>query len=220
MLNLPIHDLPTRSASGFLIRYILPRSIPPQLVGPLDRKVSFTTLTIGDAIIGVGHGSPTEFCGHNNEVILDITSIPDVKDKVVILISCETAQRLGQSLINAGALSYIGWNDDLVWVCDSDLASTPWSDKMALTVMGPITDCVNIILDGRTVGEAYNTMLRELSENAEVEEDELVKACLEFNRKNAVLLGSGDATIRKRPPLPLPFKLIPPPPPIVLPFRA
>lgn len=212
MLTLPIHDLPTRSASGFIIRYILPRSIPPQLVGPLDRKISFSTLTIGDAIIGVGHGSPSEFCGHRNEVILDITSIPNVKGKIVILISCETALRLGPSLINAGALSYIGWKDDLVWVMDSDLASTPWSDGIARPAMMPLVNSINSILDGKTIREAYNIMLNELTKNAEVEEDELVKACLEFNRDNAVLLGTGSAKIRARPQLALPFKLFPPPP--------
>lgn len=212
MLTLPIHDLPTRSASGAIIRFVLPRSEPPQLVGPLDRRITFSTLTIGDMIIGVGHGSPTEFCGHNDEIILDITSIPNVKGKLVFLISCETAQKLGPSLIDAGAISYIGFKDDLVWICDADLASTPWSDKMALTVMGPITDCVNIILDGKAVREAYNTMLEELSANAEVEEDELIKACLEFNRDNAILLGEEGAKVRARLPLALPFKLVPPPP--------
>ncbi|MBA7663708.1 hypothetical protein ES703_71755 [subsurface metagenome] len=90
---------------------------------------------------------------------------------------------------------------------------------MALTVMGPITDCVNIILDGRPVEEAYDTMLEELSRNAEVEEDELVKACLEFNRSNAILIGDGGASIRARPSLALPFRLIPPPP-FVLPIQG
>lgn len=212
MLALPIHDLPTRSASGAIIRYVLPRSEPPQLVGLLDRRIPFSALTIGDVIIGVGHGSPTEFCGHNDEVVLDTSSIPNVRGKIVVLISCETAQHLGPALINNGAISYIGWKDDLVWIVDADLASTPWSDKMALTVMGPITDCLNIILDGKAVGEAYSTMLEELSANAEVEEDELIKSCLEFNRDNSTLLGNPEARIAKRPPMPLPFKLIPPPP--------
>lgn len=216
MQLLPLHDLPTRSASGFIIRYVLPRSIPPQLVGPLDRKASFSTLPMGDLIIAVGHGSPDELCGYNNEVILDTSSIPDVKNKVVVLISCETAQRLGPSLIDAGVISYIGFKDDLLWVCDSDLASTPWSDKLALTVMGPITNCVNGILDGKTIGEAYGRMLEEFSGNAEIEEDELVKSLIEFNRSNAVLLGDGSTRVRARPKIMLPL----PPPPIILPLRA
>ena len=219
MLALPLHDLPTRSASGYLIRYVLPRSLPPQLVGPTDRRQPFQMLTIGDTIIGVGHGSPSEFCGHNNQVIMDTLSIPSVKGKVVILISCETAQALGPELIKAGAASYIGFKDDLVWVVDADLASTPWSDKLGASVMMPITNCVNAILDGKTTGNAFNTMQEHFSRNAEVEEDDLIRSCINFNKKNAVLLGDPEARVASRPPLPLPFRLIPPPP-ILIPISA
>lgn len=214
MLNLPLHDLPTKSASGFLIRYVLPRSIPPQLVGPSDRKALFSPLNIGDVIIGVGHGSPTQFCGHRDQVLMNTATIPDVDGKVVILISCETAQQLGPALIAAGAASYIGFGKDLVWVCDSDLASSPWRDKMAVTVMGPITDCVNTLLDGNTTGEAFEVLIADLSTNAEIEEDELIKSCILFNKKNAVLLGNPQAKVRRRPEILLPIG--PPPLPPIL----
>ncbi len=215
MQLLPLHDLPTRSASGYLIRYVLPRSAPPQLVGPLDRKAPFSTLAIGDVIIGVGHGSPSDFCGHNNEVILDVQSIPNVQDKVIILISCETAQMLGPELIYSGAISYIGFKKDLVWVLDADSIFTPWSDKIAVAAMMPIVDCVNSILDGQRTGEAFTILNNGLLKNAETEEDELVKACLKFNQRNAVLLGDPEARIRARPKITLPI----PPPPLLTPIR-
>ena len=219
MLALPLGDLPTRSASGFLIRYVLPRSLPPQLIGPMDRKQPFQMLTISDAIIGVGHGDDSSFCGHNNQVVMDILSIPNVKGKIVILIACETAQLLGPELIEKGAASYIGFKDDLVWVVDADLAFTPWSDKLAKSVMLPITSCVNTILDGKTTGEAFNTMQEYFSRNAALEEDDLIRSCINFNQKNAVLLGCPEARVTARPPLPLPFSLIPPPP-ILLPLAS
>lgn len=214
MLALPIHDLPTRSASGFIIRYVLPRSMPPQLIGPLDRRQPFQMLTIGDTIIGVGHGAPAEFCGHNDQVILDTLSIPDVRGKAVILISCETAQVLGPRLINAGAASYIGFKKDLVWVMDADFASSPWADRLAASAMMPIIDCVNAVLDGGTTGQAFAALIEGLAINAEKEEDELMKACLEFNRDNAILLGNPRARVRARPKIKLPL----PPPPIILPI--
>jgi len=212
MLNLPLYDLPTRSASGFIIRYVLPRTLPPQLIGPSDRRQPFQVLTIGDVIIGVGHGDAAEFCGHNDQVILDIHSIPDVKGKVVVLISCQTARELGPALIDAGASSYIGFKEDLVWVMDSDLASSPWSDALGATVMIPITNCVNTVMDGKTTGKAFSVLIEGLSRNAEVEEDELIRSCILFNKQNAVLLGDDRATIRARLPLALPFKMVPPPP--------
>lgn len=214
MLLAPLHDLPTRSASGFLIRYVLPRSVPPQLIGPTDRRQPFQLLTIGDTIIGVGHGDVSEFCGHNDEVILSTASIPDVKGKVIILISCETAQVLGPALIDAGATSFMGFKKDLTWVCDADLAHLPWSDKLAMTVMMPITESVNAVLDGKTIEEAFNIELQGFSSNAEVEEDELVRACINFNKRNAVLLGDPKAQVKARPRIFLPIA----PPPILLPL--
>ncbi len=217
MLTLPLYDLPTRSASGFLIRYVVPRSAPPQLVGPLSRRQPFQMLTIGDTIIGVGHGDPTTFSGHNDQVIMDTLSIPDVKGKVVILISCETAKELGPAIIQAGASSYIGFKEDLVWVMDSDLASTPWSDKLAATVMMPLTSCVNSVLDGKTTGEAFAVLIEYLSRNALAEEDDLIRSCINFNKKNAVLLGDPEGRVTARPKITLPI----PPPPILIPiFRG
>lgn len=212
MLALALNDLPTRSASGFIIRYVLPRSGPPQLLGPIDRKQLFSTLNIGDVIIGVGHGSPSEFTGHNQQILMDVTSIPNVDGKVIILISCETAQELGPALINAGALSYIGFKKDLVWVCDADRASKPWNDELARPVMGPIIECVNTILDGKTIQEAYDTLITGLTENAEVEEDELTRECILFNKMNAVLLGNPEGRVGSRPRIILPIGPPPLPP--------
>jgi len=218
LISLPLFDLPTRSSSGFLIRYVVPRSYPPHLVGMLDRKRAFQTLALGDLIIGAGHGSPTEFCGHDNEVLMDIRNMPDVKGKVVILISCETAQELGPALIAAGAKGYIGFRQDLVWVVDADKSATPWRDEIAEPVMMPLVTCINEVMDGKKVGEAFDTMQRNFSGNIAKEADELVRSCLIFNGKNAVFLGDPNAMVKKRPPLFIGFKLIPPPP-IVSPVR-
>jgi len=171
-------------------------------------------LAIGDAIIGVGHGDSTSFCGHNNQVVMDTLSIPDVRDKVIILIACETAKELGPKLVEKGAASYIGFSEDLVWVMDADLACTPWSDKLASTVMMPITNCVNTILDGKATGEAFNVLIGDLAKKAEVEEDDLIRSCIKFNQKNAVLLGNPAAWVLARPKITLPI----PPPPIILPI--
>jgi len=213
MLLVPLYDLPTRSASGWLIRYVLPRSTPPQLLGPMDRRQPFQMLTIGDTIIGVGHGDPTAFCGHNNQVIMDTLSIPDVRGKVVILISCQTANELGPAIIQAGAASYIGFREDLVWVMDADLARSPWSDKLAATVMMPLPSCVNSVMDGKNTGEAFSVLIEGLSRNALAEEDDLIRSCINFNKKNAALLGDSAARVTARPKITLPI----PPPPILIP---
>lgn len=147
---------------------------------------------------------------------MDINNLPDVNGKLIILLSCETAQKLGPDLISAGAAGYIGWKEDFVWVADADSVFMPWRDKFAAPVLLPVMQCVNMVLDGQPVGEAYTAMLSSFDENAAAEEDELIKSCIQFNRKNAVLLGDSDAKIRATPKIKFPI----PPPPIIFPIST
>lgn len=215
-------DLPTRSASGFMLRYIVPRTEPVQLFSVLARRMPFQlTAPQADLIIGCGHGDEDTFTGQKEAIILEVGKYNprEVEGKVVKLLSCQCGVRLGPDLIKHGAESVLGYVDDYVWVCDSDLTLTPWSDKMAATCLMPVVDGLNALLDGKTAREAFDTELESYSRNAEAEEDELIKSCIEFNKLNAVMLGDGSARIRERLPLPLLFKLVPPPP-ILIPLGA
>ena len=210
-------DLATRSASGFMLRYITPRVEPFQLLGILVRRLPFQlTAPQSDIIIGVGHGDIDVFTGQNEAIILEVGKYDprEVRGKVIKLISCQTGVELCPDLVRNGAACAMGYTDDYVWVCDSDLASTPWSDKIAATSLMPIVDGLNALLDGKTAQEALDIELEGYSRNAEVEEDELVKACLEFNQSNAILLGNPEARVSPRPKITLPI----PPPPIITPI--
>jgi len=205
--------------SGFVIRYVVPRTIPPQLVGTLARKAPFSILPIGDLLVMVGHGAPTLITGQNEVVLLEVGQYNPslIRGKVIKLISCESGRNLGPDLIKNGALSVQGYTEDLIWVLDYDYIMRPWADEMAATVMLPIICSIQLLLDGKSTEEAFNAELEGFTINAEKEEDELIKSCLEFDRDNAVLLGAKDTRISKRPPLLLPFKVFPPPP---LPFMG
>jgi len=208
-------DLPTRSASGFLLRYIAPRVEPVQLFSFLARRLPFQlSAPQSDIIIGTGHGSKTSFTGQNENVILEVGRYNprEIRGKVIKLLSCQCGVELCPDLVKNGAACAMGYSDDYVWVMDADLASTPWSDKMAATCLMPVVSGLNVLLDGKTAQEALDTELTQYDCYAEIEEDELIKSCIEFNRSNAVLLGAPDASVRARPGLLLPFRLIPPPP--------
>lgn len=210
-------DLATRSASGFLIRWIAPRLEPIHLYAILARRTPFRlSAPQSDIIIGMGHGDIDAFTGQNEAVILEIGKYDpkEVEGKVIKLLSCQTGVSLGPDLVINGAASFQGYTDDFVWVCDADLASTPWSDKMAATCLMPVVNSINALLDGKTSKEAFDTELAQYDCYAEVEEDELIKSCIEFNRSNAVLLGDPEARVKARPRIMLPF----PPPPIILPI--
>ncbi|MDD4984402.1 MAG: hypothetical protein PHQ43_01235 [Dehalococcoidales bacterium] len=211
MISLAMFDLPTQSASGFIIRYILPRTGPPQLVGPAANKPLFNTLMFGDVILGVGHGLEDVFTGQNESVLLEVGNYPpeEVDGKVIKLISCQTGVKLGPDLVQNGAACFMGYTDDYTWVLDADLIMIPWQDEIAAANLMPVINCVNALLDGKTAQDAYNIEITGYEQNAAAEEDELVKACIQFNKSNTVLYGNSNATLKARPKISFP---IPPPP--------
>lgn len=217
VMSMANFDLPTRSASGFLLRYIVPRLEPIHLFGMLARKLPFSLAApYSDIIIGMGHGDEDTFTGQNEAVILDAGKYDprEVSGKVVRLLSCQTGNLLGPDIIANGAACFIGHKDDYVWIVDADMASQPWSDPLAAKSLMPVINALNALLDGKTCGEAYQIELLGYEQNALVEEDELQKACLEFNYDNLVLLGNAEARVRARPRIFLPL----PPPPFFLPI--
>lgn len=212
-------DLPTRSASGYLLRYIVPRVEPVQLFSFLARRLPFQlSAPQSDIIIGTGHGSKTSFTGQNEAVILEVGRYNprEIRGKVIKLLSCQTGVALGPDLIKNGADAFLGYKDDYVWVMDADLASTPWADDLASTCLLPVIDGINALLDGKTAREAFEVEREGYLRNAAAEEDALIKSCIEFNHDNAVLLGDPAARVRARPKIILPI----PPPPILIPISG
>lgn len=222
VLAMPDFDLATRSASGFLLRWIAPRVEPAHLFSSLVRRKPFQlSAPQSDILILMGHGDIDALTGQNEVIILEVGQYDprEIEGKVIKLLSCQTGVSLGPDLIRNGAASVLAYIDDYVWVCDADLAATPWADKLAATSMMPVVDSINALLDGKTAREAFEIELQGYTRNAEVEEDDLIKACLEFNRDNAIMLGEEGTKVRARLPLALPFKLVPPPP-LIFPRRT
>lgn len=218
VLSLADFDLPTRSASGHLLRWIVPRIglEPATLYAFLVSRTPFQLAAPqSDIIIMTGHGDVDVMTGQNEVVILEVGKYDpvEVRGKVIKLIACQCGVALVPDLVKNGAACAMGYSDDFVWVVDADLASTPWADtEFAAPCLMPVIDGLNALLDGKTAREALNIELEGYLRNAAIEEDELIKSCLVFNHDNAVLMGDENSKITKRPPLPLPFKLVPPPP--------
>ncbi len=63
-------------------------------------------------ITGMGHGSPSEFTGHNDLTIFKSNQAKNVyKDAVVHLFSCNCGQSLGAAVKGFGAKAFIGYSD-------------------------------------------------------------------------------------------------------------
>ena len=66
-------------------------------------------------ITGIGHGNAQEYTGWQNKTLLKVGYNEILcKDRVIYLLSCSTGKQLGQSLINNGALAYLGYKEDFV----------------------------------------------------------------------------------------------------------
>jgi hypothetical protein len=214
-LSLADFDLSTRSASGFILRYIAPRLEPFALYGPLARRLLFSLAARNsDVIIAVGHGDSDVVTGQHDAVLLKVGEYDDdeIRDKVIYSFSCQSADYLGPDLVNHGAAAFLGWEDDYLWILDESCVFVPWQDKLAEPCMMPIVSGINTLLDGKTVSEVKQIQDDSYDYYAANTDNELIKDLVEFNRDNFVLYGNPDAKIKPRPPLAALFKIFSPPP--------
>jgi len=103
-----------------------------------------------------GHGSDISVQGHNNETILREEDSKAVKDKIIYARSCRSAKRLGQNSIIQGALAYLGYNDDFVFLFDEINLRKPLKDKTAELFLGPSNYIPISLVKGHTAGDANN----------------------------------------------------------------
>jgi hypothetical protein len=205
-------DLPTHSASAFLLRYIAPRMEPFQLYGPIARRPFFSLAPSSDVIIGTGHGEPDEWTAQNESPVWKLGQYnpAEVKGKVVKLVSCLVGQQLGPDLVANGAAAFLGFDDDVVWLADESYWLRPWDDPYAQAVMLPIVQGVHVLLDGGTCSESLQEEKNGYLTNAQMTDSPLLKSVLQFNYDHAVLFGDPNAVVRRRPRISLP-----PPPPLL-----
>ena len=66
-------------------------------------------------IYGLGHGSKDTYTVVNTEPFLSTTKNLDlVKDRVISLLSCLTANDLGPAIVRAGAIAYFGYSEEVI----------------------------------------------------------------------------------------------------------
>jgi len=215
MLSLPIFDLPTRSASGMMYRYIAPRMLPEVIMGPVARRPFFSLLTPpSDFVLATGHGSETVASGQNEDILWSVGQYnpAEVQGKVIKLVQCDTGAELGPDLVKNGALCYMGFDQDLIWVADNSYYAKPWQDPYSGACLGPIVDGIQALLDGQTCGDSMAIEKSGFEKNAQDNEDfPLLQSSILFNLQHSVLFGDESATIKPRPKISLPA-----PPPLII----
>jgi hypothetical protein len=87
-------------------------------------------------IYGFGHGGNTRFTAQHRLDVFNTSECDKVKDKIVYLFSCLTANQLGPMMMQKGALAYAGFNISWTWIAETDANNNfiyvdPSQDKYA-----------------------------------------------------------------------------------------
>ena len=113
-----------------------------------------------------GHGDFNVITGHNNEpIIIGGENEGLLKSKIVYAISCKSAKELGPRRVNAGAVSYTGFDDDFIFVYEPENISRPLHDNTAKLFLEPSQLFMKSLIKGNSVREGMDKTKKLLADN-------------------------------------------------------
>lgn len=113
-----------------------------------------------------GHGDVDLITGHKNQPLIEAGINEDMlKSKIVYALSCKSAKVLGPKSVQAGALSYIGYEDDFIFVYEPELFSRPLLDETAGLFLEPSNIFIESLIKGNTVKESFGRSKIALKKN-------------------------------------------------------
>lgn len=119
-----------------------------------------------DFIMFNGHGNKTTIAGYNNEPLVIANDNEDLLNSIAVYsISCASASELGEYSIKAGAKCFVGYNDDFIFLYDSNRITKPTGDALAQMFLDHSTLFVQSFSKGNTIKEAYEKARENLLDN-------------------------------------------------------
>ena len=117
-------------------------------------------------IVFNGHGGYDEIRGHNDEVIVSVGDNENqLKGRVIYAISCASAENLGKRSIEAGAISYIGYTEDFLFIYDGNSTTKPLEDVEAGLFFRHSEALMHSLIKGQSISEAYEKSRQVLKDN-------------------------------------------------------
>ena len=103
-----------------------------------------------------GHGNEQSVTGHKNEPLITANDNEHLlRGKMVYAISCKSAKTLGVKSVAAGAINYIGYNDDFIFLYAPDKVSRPLEDEIAGHFLEHSQVYIESLMKGNTSQEAF-----------------------------------------------------------------
>ncbi len=113
-----------------------------------------------------GHGSPTEICGHKQEIIVSSEENPEIlKDTITYALTCSSASILGPKSVENGAKSFIGYDSDFALGKDPDSEASPKHDKITKLFLEPSNILFKSLLEGKKVKTSIEKAKEKMKEN-------------------------------------------------------
>ena len=152
-------------------------------------------------VIFNGHGSDSSIAGHNFEVLIKSGENESLlKSKIVYAISCSSGKILGPKSIDAGAISFTGYDDVFFLAREPIKISRPLEDGLAELFLKHSNVFVISLIKGNSVSDSFEKSKFIMKENftkllAGGDSKSSVARYLWWNYKHFVSHGNLNATI-------------------------
>jgi len=150
-----------------------------------------------------GHGGDDCIAGQDNEILVKAGMNEKIfQSKIIYSLSCRSAKVLGRKSIEAGAMSYIGYEEDFIFLYDDQHRTKIAEDKTAELFLEPAIQVANSLIKENSAGESHkkskqafaHNIRKLLSSQATILEGHAVRY-LVWNLQNQICLGNVNAKI-------------------------
>ena len=150
-----------------------------------------------------GHGGPDFVCGHNDQILIQSRKNEvALKGVITYALSCSSARTLGPSAVQAGAVAYIGYNEDFIFFISPEKIGRPKEDKTAEMFLAPANHVVVSLTKGHSAGEAtkaardyfLRSIQKLISSESSVDDREYIRYLI-WDMRSLVCWGNRDAIV-------------------------
>ncbi|VVA44261.1 conserved hypothetical protein [Candidatus Roizmanbacteria bacterium] len=149
-----------------------------------------------------GHGNEETVTGYDNKPLVNLDNADILKEKIIYARSCQSAKKLGVKSVEAGCKSYIGYNEDFVFVTDEHRLTRPLDDKTAQLFLEPSNKVVTYLLKGHSSStanqkskELYKKTIQKFMLSSALKEEKELIPYLAWDYNHQVCLGNQNAKL-------------------------
>jgi len=103
-----------------------------------------------------GHGDSDCLSGYDNEVLVKAGENESLfAEKIIYALSCRSASELGRCSVKSGAIAYLGYMDDFVFLIEQDKVGHPLKDCTASLFLDPSNLLAISLIKGHSPQESF-----------------------------------------------------------------